>query len=130
MIVTVAPNIQQQQGQDRSISIRRRGRNAPHRGHFFLVDRLDSALVAFYVPGITSSNSQVHIDGRILRVQCRNHMGVFRMDQNIYIPDIQVSVVNGFLVVKAPKIPFRNSRRRNSSVSSTVTPSHVIPTSG
>lgn len=90
--------------------------------HYLIVDRPDKALLFIHVPGINATNSNVQVEGRILTIRCRSYLGKFHVHQGLYVRNLSAFIVDGILVLKAPK-----EQERPRSSSATITPYHVIP---
>jgi hypothetical protein len=90
--------------------------------HYLIVNRPDKALLFIHVPGINATNSRVQVEGRILTIRCRNYLGKFHVHQGIYVRYLAAFIVDGILVLKAPK-----EQEGPGSIPATITPYHVIP---
>lgn len=95
---------------------------ARNRNHFSIFDRSDMALLFVHVPGINAANSRVQIKGRILTIRCRHYVGKFHLNQSIHTRHLSALIVDGVLVLKAPK-----TQEISRLIPERITPTHVIP---
>ena len=99
-----------------------RHHTSSNRNHFSIFDRHDVALLFIHVPGINATNSSVRIQDRILTVRCRHYIGKFHLHSSIRTSYLSALIVDGVLVLKAPK-----TQETIGSIPERITPSHVIP---